>query len=105
MCACKKAEVRKETFHDLRPAFVINARRAGIDSFRVMTMTRHKTMAVFKRYNTVEEADLRDTMHLLASSTATKIATDAIARMGSGPIICCKHTPGRRSSAGRATDS
>jgi site-specific recombinase XerD len=48
------------TGHDLRHVFVPNARRAGIDYCRVMRMTGHKPMAVFKRYNTVEEADLRD---------------------------------------------
>jgi hypothetical protein len=41
---------------------VTNARRAGIDYFRIMAMTGHKTMAVFKRYNTVDEHDLRQAM-------------------------------------------
>jgi integrase len=61
--ACQKAGVKNATFHDLRHTFVTNARRAGIDYFRIMAITGHKTMAVFKRYNTVDEADLRHAMH------------------------------------------
>jgi integrase len=60
--ACRKAGVTGVTFHDLRHTFVTNARRAGIDYFRIMAITGHKTMAVFKRYNTVDEHDLRQAM-------------------------------------------
>jgi integrase len=60
--ACRKAGVTNATFHDLRHTFVTNARRAGIDYFRIMAITGHKTMAVFKRYNTVDEHDLRQAM-------------------------------------------
>jgi integrase len=60
--ACQKAGVKNATFHDLRHTFVTNARRAGIDYFRIMAITGHRTMEVFKRYNTVDEADLRQAM-------------------------------------------
>jgi integrase len=60
--ACDKAGVENATFHDLRHTFVTNARRAGIDYFRIMAMTGHKTMTVFKRYNTIDETDLRQAM-------------------------------------------
>jgi integrase len=86
MRACQNADVKNATFHDLRHTFVTNARRAGIDYFRIMAITGHKTMAVFKRYNTVDEADSRDAMQLLESRTATKTATDAFGRIGSGPV-------------------
>ena len=54
----QRAQVTGATFHDLRHTFVTNARRAGIDPLTVMKITGHKTMAVFKRYNTVDEGDL-----------------------------------------------
>jgi integrase len=56
--ACMRAQVTGATFHDLRHTFVTNARRAGVNPLTVMKITGHKTMAVFKRYNTVDEGDL-----------------------------------------------
>ncbi len=35
-------------------------RRAGIDHLTIMRLTGHKTMEVFKRYNSFHQADLRD---------------------------------------------
>lgn len=45
-------------FQDLRHCFVTNARRARIDQITIMSITGHKTTAVFRRYNTIEEADV-----------------------------------------------
>jgi integrase len=50
--------VTHATFHDLRHTFVTNARCVGVDYFRIMAITGHKTMAVFKRYNTIDRQDL-----------------------------------------------
>jgi integrase len=50
------------TFHDLRHTFVTNMRRAGVDYFRIMAITGHKTMRVFKRYHTIDTRDLREAM-------------------------------------------
>jgi integrase len=74
--ACRKAEVKHATFHDLRHTFVTNARRAGIDYFRIMAITGHKTMAVFKRYNLVDEADLRQAMRQMDTYMDTTGKTD-----------------------------
>ena len=38
-------------------------RRAGIDHLTIMRITGHKTMEVFKRYNSFLEGDLRDAAH------------------------------------------
>jgi hypothetical protein len=37
-------------------------RHAGVDYFRIMAVTGHKTITVFKRDNTIDEADLRHAM-------------------------------------------
>jgi integrase len=88
--ACRKAGVTHATFHDLRHTFVTNARRAGIDYFRIMAITGHKTMAVFKRYNTIDQQDLQgairqldtymDTMNMDAAETSSQ----AIEKKGMG---------------------
>jgi integrase len=57
--------VRQETgitntvFHDYRHTATTNLRRAGVDALTAMKITGHKTMAVFKRYNTIDEQDLK----------------------------------------------
>jgi integrase len=57
--ACRKAGIEDFTFHDLRHTAINNWRLQGHDYFRIMAMTGHKTMRVFKRYNTVTREDLK----------------------------------------------
>jgi integrase len=57
--ACRKSGVEGLTFHDLRHTAINNWRLQGHDYFRIMAATGHKTMTVFKRYNTVSKAELK----------------------------------------------
>ncbi len=57
--ACKRAGIEGFTFHDLRHTAINNWRIAGHDYFRIMAATGHKTMNVFKRYNTVGKEELK----------------------------------------------
>jgi integrase len=57
--ACKKAGIENFTFHDLRHTAINNWRLQGHDYFRIMAATGHKTMSVFKRYNTVSRDELK----------------------------------------------
>jgi integrase len=54
-----KAGIEDFTFHDLRHTFINNRRVEGHDYFRIMAATGHKTMSVFKRYNTVSREELQ----------------------------------------------
>ena len=56
--ACKKAGIMDFKFHDLRRTSINNWRLQGHDFFRVMAASGHRTMEVFKRYNTVTEDEL-----------------------------------------------
>ncbi len=57
--ACNRAEIEDATFHDLRHTCINNWRLEGHDFFRIMAASGHKTMEVFKRYNTVTEEELK----------------------------------------------
>ena len=57
--ACREAGLIDFHFHDLRHTAVTNMRRAGVDPLTAMKITGHKTMAVFQRYNSFDEDDLR----------------------------------------------
>jgi integrase len=57
--AYRRAGIEGFTFHDLRHTAINNWRLQGHDYFRIMAATCHKTMTVFKRYNTVSKEELR----------------------------------------------
>ena len=58
-------------FHDLQHTFATNMRRAGVDYFRIMAVTEHRTITVFKRYNTIDEVDLRQAMSQMGTHMDT----------------------------------
>jgi integrase len=51
--------------HDLRRSFVTLARRSGLPESVVARFSGHRTAAVFKRYNIVEEQDLQAAVRVL----------------------------------------
>jgi len=58
--ACRRAGIEEFHFHDFRHTAVTNMRRAGIDHLTIMTITEHKTTAVFKRYHTFWVNDVKE---------------------------------------------
>lgn len=56
--ACLHSGLGDFTFHDLRHCAINNLRLAGNDYFKIMAVSGHKTVAVFKRYNLVTEEEL-----------------------------------------------
>jgi len=56
---CRKAGIENFTFHDFRHTCINNWRKAGHDYFKIMAASGHKTISVFKRYNLVDEEELR----------------------------------------------
>ncbi|MBM4284353.1 MAG: site-specific integrase [Deltaproteobacteria bacterium] len=57
--ARKRAGIENFTFHDLRHTAINNWRLQGHDFFRIMAASGHKTMNIFRRYNTVSKDELK----------------------------------------------
>jgi integrase len=58
--AVERAGLEGLEFHDLRRSGVRNLSRSGVPEAVIMRSTRHRTRAMFDRYNIVSEADLED---------------------------------------------
>ena len=56
----KRAGIEDAVFHDLRHNFVIKAMRGGNASHVVMKQVGHKSDAMLKRYQLIDERDLLD---------------------------------------------
>lgn len=74
--ACRKAEIDDFHFHDFRHTAINNWRRQGHDYFKIMAASGHRTISVFKRYNMVDEAELRT---LVGSTTDNEVGMTAVA--------------------------
>ena len=47
-------------FHDLRHSAITNLRKSGNATTVIMKASGHKTMAMFQRYNLVDDEDLKN---------------------------------------------
>jgi len=54
---CRRAGIKNFKFHDLRHCAVTNFRKAGVADSVIMSISGHKTHAVFRRYDKVDRED------------------------------------------------
>lgn len=69
--AREKAGLQGVWVHDLRRSFVTLSRRSGLPESVVARFSSHRTAAVFKRYNIVEEQDLKAAVKVLNRARAS----------------------------------
>jgi len=73
--ACKAAGLEGRIPHDFRRTAARNLLRAGVPESWAMTLTGHKTAAIFRRYAITNEADLREAVSKLAASLGHSTGT------------------------------
>ena len=55
----EKAGIENFVFHDLRHTFVTNKMRAGLPEYAIMKQVGHESTAMLRRYQLVDESDLK----------------------------------------------
>lgn len=63
--ALEETGIKDFHLHDLRHTWTTNARKAGVDRTVIMKLTGHKTLSMFTRYNSVDEADAKQALQLI----------------------------------------
>ncbi len=69
--ACRKAGIGNFRFHDLRHCAVTNYRKAGVPDTVIMSISGHKTHAVFRRYDRVDREDRHAALRKMESMIDT----------------------------------
>lgn len=79
---CKAAGIDGFVFHDFRHTCINNWRKEGHDYFKIMAVSGHKTISVFKRYNMVDEAELRTLIFPMDTTVDTMRKTSKTQEVG-----------------------
>jgi len=77
--ACEAAGLPGRRPHDLRRSAVRNLVRSGVPDTVAMKITGHRTRSVFDRYDITSEADVREGLGRVGSTTGTKRGDNAAA--------------------------
>jgi integrase len=65
--ACRRAGIKDFRFHDLRHCAVTNLRKAGVSDSVIMSISGHKTDAVFRKYDRVDRDDRKNALQRVES--------------------------------------
>lgn len=69
--ACAKVGIENFRFHDLRHCAITNFRNAGVSDSVTMSISGHKTHAVFRRYDRIDRNDRKSALQRVESMIDT----------------------------------
>lgn len=81
--AVRAAGIKDFRFHDLRHCAVTNLRKAGVSDSVIMSISGHKTYAMFKRYNRIDREDRLEALNRLAKlkdTNRTEVKTEGLTK-------------------------
>jgi Phage integrase family len=70
--ACKAAGVPGLRFHDLRRSGIRNMTRSGVPPSIAMSISRHRTISTFLRYDIASQEDKREALRKVEASVAAE---------------------------------
>src|SRR4029077_15787913 len=73
--ACQKAGLAGFHFHDLRHCAITNMRKAGVPDTVIMSISGHKTNAVFRRYDKIDREDRKMALERVREFNDTKFGS------------------------------
>jgi integrase len=80
--ACEKAKVPGRLFHDLRRTAVRNMIRAGVPQSVAMSITGHRTISMFLRYNITSDHDMREALRKTQAHVAAQFEEQKVVDIG-----------------------
>jgi integrase len=80
--ACEKAKVPGRLFHDLRRTAVRNMIRAGVPQSVAMSITGHRTISMFLRYNITSDHDMREALRRTQAHVAAQFEEQKVVDIG-----------------------
>lgn len=82
--ACKAAGVPGRRFHDLRRSGIRNLIRAGVGQAVAMSISGHRTVSTFIRYDISSDDDKRAALNAVAEHVARRPVSNVVALKGGG---------------------
>jgi integrase len=76
--ACQRANITDFHFHDLRHCAVTNFRKAGVSDSIIMSISGHKTHAVFRRYDRIDREDRKEALRRVRKLNDTNMTPELL---------------------------
>ena len=76
--ACKEAKIIGKLFHDFRRTAVRNMIRAGVPQAVAMSISGHRTVSMFNRYDITSDADQREAIRRVSQHLKRPTSSNTI---------------------------